>query len=48
MSDDPTPGGRGCDKCWDEAFTKMHLFGGSQMEHYVNLLKENEGKPGHD
>jgi hypothetical protein len=37
-----------CDVCWDLAYMRSQLFGGSQADHYRAALKENEGKPGHE
>lgn len=47
MSEHGTPG-FACEACWDIAYERMHFFGGDQMEHYMKLLKENEGKLGHE
>lgn len=37
-----------CEKCWGEAFTASRMGPESQVEAYHRLLKENEGKPGHE
>ena len=34
-----------CEKCWGDAYTRMRLRGGSQDEHYRELLKEREADP---
>lgn len=36
-----------CELCWEQAFNRAFLLGGSQVDHYRRLLTENEGKSGH-
>ena len=31
-----------CEKCWGEAYTRMLLWGGSQTDHYQDLLLERK------
>lgn len=34
-----------CEKCWADAFARARALGGSQVDHYHQLLKEREMKP---
>jgi len=34
-----------CEKCWSDAFVRMMRLGGSQTDHYGQLIKEREGNP---
>ena len=34
-----------CEKCWEEAYARMKVFGGSQTDHYNTILKEKEKTP---
>ena len=36
-----------CETCWADAFTESKLHGGTQVEHYLRLLRERDGTPGH-
>jgi len=36
-----------CDECWALAYERAQIRGGSQADHYRDLLQENDGKPGH-
>jgi len=43
-----TPYSRGaCEACWSQAFIESRWKAESQVECYIRLLVENEGKPGH-
>lgn len=37
-----------CEACWEQAFIRALVTGGTQVEHYRALLEENDGKPGHE
>ena len=34
-----------CEKCWADAYTRMMLRGGAQMDHYVALIEERKDNP---
>lgn len=36
-----------CELCWDQTFLESRWKAESQVECYIRLLRENEGKPGH-
>lgn len=38
---------RMCELCWQMAYERMVMFGGSQAEHYAKLLPQTEGMLGH-
>lgn len=31
-----------CERCWDEAFVRSRILGGSQADWYIRLLMEND------
>ena len=36
-----------CEPCWNQAFVRSQCNGKGQVENYHDLLRENDGKPGH-
>lgn len=34
-----------CEKCWGDAYTRMRFRGGSQTDHYDDLLEERKDSP---
>jgi len=34
-----------CEQCWSDAYQMMYLLGGSQTDHYYQLLKERKDNP---
>jgi len=34
-----------CEKCWADAYLRMRELGGSQADHYHDLLNERENNP---
>lgn len=36
-----------CETCWNDAYARSRLFGGTQVENYYALLRERDDDPAH-
>ncbi len=37
-----TRGGTPCEKCWSDAYVRMMTRGGTQSDHYTELIRERD------